>query len=110
MKIEREGDATFESLLHTLEENALQPLKYSLFKDFKHSRPGISTTFSQFVSFNSSKLSKFDMSCIVSNAQQLSAFSVIKLEGSEGREISSVQFGSESVFRKERPFKLEGRL
>ena len=64
---------------------------YNLLKDFKHSRPGMSTTFSQVVRFRSIKLSKFERSDIFSNAIQFSTFTSSKPEGSGGRDLSSLQ-------------------
>ena len=83
---------------------------YNLLKDFKHSRPGISTTISQFVRFSSSKLSKFERSDTLSKAGQSATFTSTKLEGSGGRDLSSLQLGNKSFLSLERSIKLDGRL
>jgi len=107
---ERERERTLDSLLLTIEENALQPHMCNFVNDFKHSRPRISTTFSQFARFSSCNLSKLERSDTLSNAVQLATFTSSKFEGSGGRDLSSLQSGNKSFLRLKRPDKLDGRL
>ena len=107
---ERERERTLASLLLTTEEQALQPLMYNLLNDSKHSRPGISTSFSQLVRFRSHKFSKFERSEKLSNAMQFETFTSCKLDGSGGRVLSSLQWDRISFLRMDRPLRLEERL
>lgn len=91
VKLRESREITFESRLLTAEVHALQPLKYNHLKDFRHSRPGTSNTFSQFVMFSSCKFSKFERSDMHSKAKQSARFNSCKLEGSGGIDSSFSQ-------------------
>lgn len=106
---DRERERTLESLLFTAGKHPLQPIMYNLLNNLKHSRPGISIIFLQLVRFKSSKTSNFDKSEIISKEMQFETSNSIKLEGSGGMDLSSLQSDKNRFLRVERPFKLDGR-